>query len=85
MEYEYAYDSDIERDFYNPLYEDVLIESLYHLNRGRPDNVIHETVYKLKNSENGELVQKNSVFMDYLKKGIPVKYFLGGEERSSIV
>lgn len=26
--YKYAYGPDIERDFYNPLYEDVLIESL---------------------------------------------------------
>ncbi len=42
-------------------------------------------LYKLKNFENGELVQKNAVFMDYLQNGILVKYFVGGEERSSIV
>ena len=35
--------------------------------------------------ENGELVQKNTVFMDYLQNGIPVRYFEKGEERSSIV
>ena len=38
-----------------------------------------------KNFENGELVQKNAVFMDYLQNGIPVRYFVDGEERSSIV
>lgn len=83
--YEYVYGPDIERDFYSPLYEDVLVESLYRLNRGLPDDAIQDAVFKLKNFENGELVQKNIVFMDYLQNGIPVRYFVGGEERSSIV
>ena len=83
--YEYAYGPDIERDFYNPLYEEVLLDSLYSLNRGLPDDAIQDAIFKLKNFENGELVQKNSVFMDYLQNGIPVRYFLGGEEHSSIV
>ena len=46
--YEYAYGPDIERDFYSPLYEDVLVESLYRLNRGVPDDAIQEALYKLK-------------------------------------
>lgn len=83
--YEYAYGPDIERDFYSPIYEDILVESLYCLNRGVPDDAIQDAVFKLKNFENGELVQKNTVFMDYLQNGIPVRYFVGGEERSSIV
>ena len=83
--YEYAYGPDIERDFYSPLYEDVLVESLYRLNRGVPDDAIQEALYKLKNFENGELVQKNAIFMDYLQSGITVRYFVGGEEHSSIV
>ena len=83
--YEYAYGPDIERDFYSPLYEVVLVESLYRLNRGVPDDAIQEALYKLKNFENGELVQKNAIFMDYLQSGIPVRYFVDGEERSSIV
>lgn len=83
--YEYAYGPDIERDFYSPLYEDVLVESLYRLNRGVPDDAIQEALYKLKNFENGELTQKNAIFMDYLQSGIPVRYFVDGEERSSII
>ena len=83
--YEYAYGPDIERDFYNPLYEDVLIESLYRLNRVLPSDAIQEALYKLKNFENGELMQKNAIFMDYLQNGIPVRYFVDGEERSTIV
>ena len=83
--YDYVYGPDIERDFYNPLYEDVLLDSLYRLNRGLPDDAIQDALFKLKNFENGELVQKNAAFMDYLQNGIPVKYFVDGEERSSIV
>ena len=83
--YEYVYGPDIERDFYNPLYEDVLLDSLYNLNSGLPDDAIQDALFKLKNFENGELVQKNAEFMDYLQNGIPVRYFVDGEERSSIV
>lgn len=82
--YQHVYGPDIERDFYSPLYEDILINSLYRLNRGLPDDAI-DALFKLKNYENGELVQKNAVFMDYLQNGIPVRYFEKGEERSAIV
>lgn len=83
--YEYAYGPNIERDFYSPLYEEVLLDSLYRLNRGLPDDAIQDALFKLKNFENGELVQKNAVFMDYLQNGIPVRFFVDGDERSSIV
>lgn len=83
--YDYAYGPDIERDFYSPLYEEILIDSLYRLNRGLPDDAIQDAMFKLKNFENGELVQKNAVFMDYLQNGIPVRYLVDGEEHSSIV
>lgn len=83
--YQYEYGPDIERDFYNPLYEDVLLDSLYRLNRELPDDAIQEALYKLKNFENGDLVQKNAIFMDYLQNGIPVRFFVDNEERSSIV
>ena len=85
LEYEYVYGPDIERDFYSPFYEDVLIESLYRINHGAANDAIQDALFKLKNFENGELVQKNAIFMDYLQNGIPVRYFVDGEERSSIV
>ena len=50
-----------------------------------PHTAIDDALYKLKNFENGELVQKNMVFMDYLQNGIPVRYFDGSEDKSSIV
>ena len=85
--YDYIYAPDLDRDDYalrNPLYEDILIDSLYRLNRNLPEDAISDALYKLKNFENGELVQKNMVFMDYLQNGIPVRYFEKGEERSAI-
>ena len=79
------YGPDIERDFYSPFYEDVLIDSLFRINHGATNDAIQDALFKLKNFENGELVQKNAIFMDYLQNGIPVRYFVDGEERSSIV
>lgn len=46
--YEYAYGPDIERDFYSPLYEEVLLDSLYRLNRGLPDDAIQDALFKLR-------------------------------------
>ena len=85
LEYEYVYGPDIERDFYSPFYEDVLLDSLQRINHGATNDAIQDALFKLKNFENGELVQKNAIFMDYLQNGIPVRYFDDGEERSSIV
>ena len=85
LSYEYAYGPDIERDFRSPLYDEVLEDALYRLNAKLPSDAIQDAVFKLRNFENGELVQKNAVFMDYLQNGIPVRYFENGEELSSIV
>ena len=83
--YEYIYAPDLERDFYSPLYDEALVDSLRRINRELPSDALDDALFKLKNFENGSLVQKNAVFMDYLQNGIPVRYFVDGEERSSIV
>lgn len=85
LKYEYVYGPDIERDFYSPFYEEVLVESLYRINHGANNDAIQDALFKLKNFENAELVQKNAIFMDYLQNGIPVRYFVDEEECSSIV
>ena len=41
--------------------------------------------FKIKNFDNGELLQQNNIFMDYLQNGITVKYQENGEQRSTIV
>ena len=85
MGYTHIYGPDIEREYKIPLYMDELTAALYRLNPKLPDDAINDAIYKLTNFENGELVQKNAVFMDYLQNGITVKFFIKGEERSSIV
>lgn len=86
MGYKHIYGPAIgERNFKSPVYDKILLDSLYNLNKGLPDDAIKEAAEKLKNFENGELVQKNAVFMDYLQNGVTVRYFENGEERSAIV
>ena len=85
MGYRYVYAPGLERDLHSPLYEKELEDALYRLNPDMPDDAIRDALYKLHNFENGELVQKNAVFMDYIQHGIEVRYFVKGEERSGIV
>ncbi len=82
--YQYIYGPDIERDFYSPLNNDVLEEYIHRLNPALPEDAILDALYKLKNYENGDLVQKNEVFMDYIQNGIPVRYNVNGEQCHSI-
>ena len=84
MGYTHAYGPAIDRDYRIPLYMDELTAALYRLNPTLPDDAISDALFKLQNFENDELVQKNSVFMDYLQNGIEVRYTDKGEERSAI-
>lgn len=85
MGYQHIYAPELEnRDFYSPLYEEVLLNSLHQINPNLPEDAINDAYNKLKNFENGTLVQKNSVFMDYLQNGIEVKYTQNGEEHSAL-
>lgn len=85
MGYDYKYGPNVERDFYSPLYHDVLEENIRRLNPTLPYDAIKEALFKLTNFENAELVQKNAVFMDYLQNGIEVRYYDKGEPRSARV
>lgn len=83
--YSCAYGPDIDRDYHNPLYEDLLLPALQRFNPGLPTEALNEAVYKIKNFETGTLLQKNMVLTDYMQNGVPVKYFVDGEECSSLV
>lgn len=85
MGYTHIYGPDIDRDFKSPLYESELESALYRINRGLPAAAIEDALYKLHHFDNGELVQQNSVFMDYLQNGVPVRYTENGEECSELV
>lgn len=85
MGYRYVYAPDLERDFHSPLYEEELLSALHRLNPKMPEDAIADAMFKLKNFENAELVQKNELFMDYLQHGIEVRYFVDGEEHFGLV
>ncbi len=85
MGYSHIYAPELERDYSSPFMEATLLDCLVRLNKGLPIEAIKEAISKLKNFDNGSLVQKNAVFMGYLQDGIEVKYFYKAEEKSSIV
>ena len=83
--YQHVYGPDIERDYKSPLYDEILQDSLFRINPSLPKAAIEDALYKLKNFENGTLVQKNTVFMNYLQNGIEVRYHDKGETKSDLV
>lgn len=85
MGYEHVYGPDIERDITSPLFDEVLEDRIHRLNRKLPEAAITEALSKLRNFDNGTLVQKNKVFMDYLQNGIQVSYYEGDSTKSDIV
>ena len=85
MGYTHIYAPDMERDYSSPLLDSVLMDSLVKLNKGLPLDAINEAINKLRNFDTGSLLQKNMQFMDYLQNGVPVRYFVKGEECTSIV
>lgn len=85
MGYDYVYGPNVVRDYTEPLYQDVLTTSIENINRDLPSAAVQEALRKIQNMENGTVVRKNTVFMDYLQNGVPVRYFHNGEERSAIV
>ncbi len=84
MGYQHVYGPDLDRDYSNPLYEADLVEAIHRLNPLLPEAAINDALYKLRNFENGTLVQKNTVFMNYLQNGIEVSYHENGETKYDI-
>lgn len=85
MGWQYVYGPDLERDYHDPLYEDELEGALHRINPTMPESAIQDALFKLKNFENADLIQKNATFTDYIQHGVEVRYFEGKEERAGIV
>ena len=83
--YSYQYGPDVERDYIESLYYDELESALTRINPLLPYGAIQEALNKLKHFENGSILQKNEVFMNYLQNGIEVSYFHDGEHLAGIV
>jgi type I site-specific deoxyribonuclease, HsdR family len=83
--YQYVYGPYVERDYSEALYIDELYSALEKINPLLPTIAITEAINKLKNFENGSLLQKNANFMNYLQNGIEVSYFYKGKISENIV
>ena len=79
--YTQVYGPDVERDYTDPLYSEVLEGALIAVNPGIPQAAINEALFKLRNIENGKLEQRNIIFTDYLQNGIEVSFFHHGEQK----
>ena len=79
--YTHVYGPDVERDYTDPLYSEVLEGALIAVNPGIPQTAINEALFKLRNIENGKLKQRNIIFTDYLQNGIEVSFFHNGEQK----
>ncbi len=85
MGYRHVYGPDVERDYHCPLYSNELFDALNRINPDMPDDAIADAMFKLKNFENADLIQKNAIFTDYIQHGVEVHYYTKGEERSGLV
>lgn len=83
--YAYVYGPDVERDYEDPLYSDILDASIRRVNPDICEAAITEALYKLRNIENGPLPFRNAIFMDFLQSGIDVSYTEDGEEKATRV
>lgn len=77
--YGYIYGPNVVRDYRSPLHEEMLLTSLRDINPRLSLEAINEAIFKLKNYDSINLLQKNRVFMDYLQNGIDVGALYKGE------
>ena len=73
-QYRYVYGPDIERDYSNPLLDDVLRESLQRINPKLPASAIDDAIRKLHQIEGSSLYECNFKFTQMLQYGIEVQY-----------
>ncbi len=85
MGYTHYCGSALNRDVNCPVLNEVLYDCIVKINPGMHAGAVKEAVQKLRSFDSGSLLQKNAVFMEYLQNGIPVRYYVKGEEQNSIV
>jgi type I restriction enzyme R subunit len=83
--YEHKYGPDIERDYHNPLYMDVLTEQLAAINQKAKPAALEEAIHKITNIEHGTLIWKNKIFTDWIQNGLEVSYQEKGETKTEII
>lgn len=86
--YEHRYGPDISRestDYRDVFLFDELESSLRHINARLPRCAITEAIRKITSVDDGSVYARNEIFNDYLQSGVPVSYFDGKEQVSTIV
>ena len=83
--YERIYGPDVERDYTEPLHLKIVRQSLFDINPSLATEAIDEAIVKIRNIENGSLVQRNEVFTDYMQNGVEVNFFDGKDQCSTRV
>ena len=72
--YRYEYGPEIERDYTNPILDDVLETSLQRINPTLPISAIDEAIKKLHHIEGASLNECNFKFTQMMQYGIEVQY-----------
>lgn len=83
--YDYRCGYEIERDFTNPILEDVFFDALVRINKKLPKVAIEEAINKIKAIKGKNLLLNNIQFMDYLQNGVQVKFNDAGQMKTDIV
>ena len=83
--YDRIYGPDVKRDYTEPLHLEIVRQSLFEINPSLAKEAIDEAIVKIRNIENGSLVQRNEVFTDYMQNGVEVNYFDGKDQCSTRV
>ena len=78
-QYRYEYGPEIERDYSNPILDDVLQDSLLRINPTLPVSAIDDAIKKLHQIEGSSLYECNFKFTQMLQYGIEVTF--SGPER----
>ena len=76
--FNYEYGPDIERDYSNPLLDDVLQASLRRINPTLPQSAIEDAIKKLHQIEGSSLYECNFKFTQMMQYGVEVT-FTGSE------
>lgn len=72
--FRYQYGPDVERDYSNPILDDVLQESLQRINPTLPVSAIEDAIKKLHQIEGSSLYECNFKFTQMLQYGIEVTF-----------
>ena len=72
--FRYKYGPDIEREYSNPLLDDVLQESLQRINPTLPASAIDDAIRKLQQIEGSSLYECNFKFTQMMQYGIEVTF-----------